>query len=75
MEFNVILVSISIAILIMYALAVSYHIDVIALVSLSLLIVSNNIFFINVQLSYLENKMCIFQTSIIVRLILWLIKL
>ncbi|HBG5052850.1 TPA: sensor histidine kinase [Clostridioides difficile] len=74
MEFNVILVSISIAILIMYALAVSYHIDVIALVSLSLLIVSNNIFFINVQLSYLENKMCIFQTSIIVRLILWLIK-
>ncbi len=26
------------------------------------------------QLSYLENKMCIFQTSIIVRLILWLIK-
>ncbi|AXU50534.1 HAMP domain-containing sensor histidine kinase [Clostridioides difficile] len=74
MEFNVILVSISIAILTMYALAVSYHIDVIALVSLSLLIVSNNIFFINVQLSYLENKMCIFQTSIIVRLILWLIK-
>ncbi len=44
MEFNVILVSISIAILIMYALVVSYHIDVIALVSLSLLIVSNNIF-------------------------------
>ncbi|EGT4601567.1 two-component sensor histidine kinase [Clostridioides difficile] len=74
MEFNVILVSISIAILTMYALAVSYHIDVIVLISLSLLIVSNNIFFINVQLSYLENKMCIFQTSIIVRLILWLIK-
>ncbi|HFL2424394.1 TPA: histidine kinase dimerization/phospho-acceptor domain-containing protein [Clostridioides difficile] len=74
MEFNVILVSISIAILTIYALAVSYHIDVIALVSLSLLIVSNNIFFINVQLSYLENKMCIFKTSIIVRVILWLIK-
>ncbi|EGT2207980.1 sensor histidine kinase [Clostridioides difficile] len=74
MEFNVILVFISIAILTMYALAVSYHIDVIVLVSLSLLIVSNNIFFINVQLSYLENKMCIFKTSIIVRVILWLIK-
>ncbi|HBG2772786.1 TPA: HAMP domain-containing sensor histidine kinase [Clostridioides difficile] len=74
MEFNVILVFISIAILTMYALAVSYHIDVIVLISLSLLIVSNNIFFINVQLSYLENKMCIFKTSIIVRVILWLIK-
>ncbi|MDY7860331.1 sensor histidine kinase [Clostridioides difficile] len=74
MEFNIILVSISIAILTIYALAVSYHIDVIVLVSLSLLIVSNNIFFINVQLSYLENKMYIFKTSIIVRVILWLIR-
>ncbi|HFL2397090.1 TPA: histidine kinase dimerization/phospho-acceptor domain-containing protein [Clostridioides difficile] len=74
MKFNVILVSISIAILTMYAFAVSYHIDVIVLVSLSLLIVSSNIFFINVQLSYLENKMCVFKTSIIVKVILWLIK-
>lgn len=74
MKFNVILVSISITILTMYALAVSYHIYVIVLVSLSLLIVSSNIFFINVQLSYLENKMCIFKTSIIVKVILWLIK-
>ncbi|MCC0781687.1 sensor histidine kinase [Clostridioides sp. ES-S-0108-01] len=74
MEFNTILVSISIAILTVYALNVSYHIYVIMLVSLSLLVVSNNIFFINVQLSYLENKICIFKSSIIIRVILWLIK-
>ncbi|HGM3508766.1 TPA: histidine kinase dimerization/phospho-acceptor domain-containing protein [Clostridioides difficile] len=74
MEFNVILVYISIAILIMYAFDISYHIYVIMLASLSLLVVSNNIFFINVQLSYLESKICIFKSSIIVRVILWLIK-
>ncbi|KPI50853.1 histidine kinase [Clostridioides difficile] len=74
MEFNVILVSISTVFLIMYIFDVSYDIYVMMLVSVSLLVVSNNIFFIHVQLSYLENKICIFKSSIIVRVILWLIK-
>ncbi|NJJ37395.1 sensor histidine kinase [Clostridioides difficile] len=74
MEFNVILVSISTMFLIMYIFDVSYDIYVMMLVSVSLLVVSNNIFFIHVQLSYLENKICIFKSSIIVRVILWLIK-
>ncbi|MGS5515321.1 sensor histidine kinase [Clostridioides difficile] len=74
MEFNVILVSISTMFLIMYVFDVSYDIYVMMLVSVSLLVVSNNIFFIHVQLSYLENKICIFKSSIIVRVILWLIK-
>lgn len=74
MEFNVILVSISTVFLIMYIFDVSYDIYIMMLVSVSLLVVSNNIFFIHVQLSYLENKICIFKSSIIVRVILWLIK-
>ncbi|MCI9974767.1 sensor histidine kinase [Clostridioides difficile] len=74
MEFNVILVSISTVFLTMYIFDVSYDIYVMMLVSVSLLVVSNNIFFIHVQLSYLENKICIFKSSIIVRVILWLIK-
>ncbi|MFL8711038.1 histidine kinase dimerization/phospho-acceptor domain-containing protein [Clostridioides sp. GD02377] len=74
MEFNVTLVSISTVFLIMYIFDVSYDIYVMMLVSVSLLVVSNNIFFIHVQLSYLENKICIFKSSIIVRVILWLIK-
>lgn len=74
MEFNAILVSISIVILIMYVFNVSYDIYVMMLAFVSLLVVSNNIFFINVQLSYLENKIYIFKSSIIVRVILWLIK-
>lgn len=74
MEFNVILVSISTVFLTMYIFDVSYDIYVMMLVSVSLLVVSNNIFFIHVQLSYLENKIGIFKSSIIVRVILWLIK-
>lgn len=74
MEFNVILVSISIALLIMYVFNISYDIYIMMLAFVSLLVVSNNIFFIHVQLSYLENKICIFKSSIIVRVILWLIK-
>ncbi|MCC0728540.1 MULTISPECIES: sensor histidine kinase [unclassified Clostridioides] len=74
MEFNAIIIVISIILLFMYVINTSYNTYVILLISIASLLISNNIFFITVQLSYLENKMCIFKSSVIVRMILWLIK-
>ncbi|UWD50452.1 sensor histidine kinase [Clostridioides difficile] len=74
MEFNAVIIVISIILLFLYVINTSYDIYIILLISIASLIISNNIFFITVQLSHLENKMCIFKSSIIVRVILWLIK-
>ncbi|MCC0657261.1 sensor histidine kinase [Clostridioides sp. ES-S-0123-01] len=74
MEFNAVIIVTSIILLFLYVIDTSYDIYIILLISIASLLISNNIFFITVQLSHLENKICIFKSSIIVRVILWLIK-